>query len=203
MTILKKATVVCAIAALLIVGAVTAVLTVFPLRHAELIERYARIYGHDPAFIASVIHAESKFRPNAVSRAGAQGLMQIMPATGEWLADRLGVEGFTNEHLFDVETNIMLGSFYLRSLLDSHNQDIRLALAAYNAGTSNVRRWLDDPEFSRDGETLYHIPFEETRTYIERVLFNERVYGILYGGRDVFISMASGLQQFAVFFSQQ
>ena len=180
MTYFKYTAVACAMLALIIVGAATAVLTVFPLRHVELIEKYAQIYGHNPAFIAAVIHAESKFRPNAVSRADARGLMQITPPTGEWLAERLGLEDFHNDQLFDVHTNIRLGSFYLRSLLDSHDQDVRLALAAYNAGTGNVRRWLADPQFSSDGETLDYIPFGETRTYIERVLFNEHVYGILF-----------------------
>ena len=198
MSTLKKIVVVFTLATLLVIGTATAVITAFPLRYAETIERYARIYGHDPAFIASVIHAESKFRQHAVSRAGAQGLMQITPPTGEWLAERAGLEDFTNEQLFDVETNIMLGSFYLRSLLDSHGQDMRLALAAYNAGTGNVRRWLNDPRFSYNGQTLDHIPFEETRTYIERVLFNKRIYAILYGGRDVIIRMTAGLQQFAM-----
>ena len=202
MTMFKKTAAACALIALMLIGAVTVVLTVFPLKHAELIERYALMYGHDPAFIASVIHAESKFRSNAVSRAGAQGLMQITPSTGEWLADRLSLENFSNDRLFDVETNIKLGSFYLRSLLDSHNQDIRMALAAYNAGTGNVRRWLNDPQFSSNGTTLAYIPFEETRTYIERVLFNERVYDILFSGRDVFIEVATGVHQFAMFFTK-
>ena len=203
MTLFKKITLFCAFLAILALGGAMAILTVFPLKHADIIERYAQAYGHDSAFIASVIHAESKFRYNAESRAGARGLMQITPSTGEWLAGRVGLEGFTNEQLFDIETNIMLGSFYLRSLLDNHNQDMRIALAAYNAGTGNVRRWLEDPQFSRNGKTLDHIPFGETSTYIERVLFNERIYAILYGCREMFNEMALGLQQIAVFFSRR
>ena len=202
MTMLKKAAIACTLIVLLIMGAIVALLAVFPLRHSDIIERYAQIYAHDPAFIAAVIHAESKFRPYAVSRAGAQGLMQITPATGEWLASRLGLEDFTNDQLFDVEVNIMLGSFYLRSLLDGNGQDVRLALAAYNAGTGNVRKWLNDPELSHNGKTLDHIPFEETRTYIERVLFNQRVYGIIYQNRGLAIALSDGLQQISVIFSR-
>ena len=187
MTTTNKLLLVCAIAVLLAAAAITAILIAFPLRHAEIIERHAQINNLDPAFIAAVIHAESKFRPNAVSRADARGLMQITPPTGEWLAGQLGLEGYSDELLFDIETNIKLGSFYLRRLLDQHNQDVRVALAAYNAGTGNVRRWLQDPQFSSDGASLSYIPFGETRTYVERVLFNQRVYAILYSLRDIFL----------------
>ncbi|MCL2674724.1 MAG: lytic transglycosylase domain-containing protein [Defluviitaleaceae bacterium] len=186
MTLTNKILLACTVVILLAAAAITAVLVVFPIRHAEIIERHAQINNLDPAFIAAVIHAESKFRPDAVSRADARGLMQITPPTGEWLAEHLRLQGFTNEQLFDIETNIKLGSFYLRRLLDQHNQDVRVALAAYNAGTGRVRGWLQDPQFSQDGVTLSYIPFGETRTYIERVLFNQRIYAILYTLRDIF-----------------
>jgi len=186
MTLTNKILLVCTIIILLIAVAITAILTAFPIRHAEIIERHAQINNLEPAFVAAVIHAESKFRPLAVSRADARGLMQITPPTGEWLAEHLRLEGFTTEHLFDIETNIKIGSYYLRRLLDQHNQDVRVALAAYNAGTGNVRRWLNDSQFSPDGTTLAYIPFGETRTYIERVLFNQRIYAILYSFRDSF-----------------
>ncbi|MCL2618043.1 MAG: hypothetical protein FWD98_03205, partial [Defluviitaleaceae bacterium] len=81
------------------------------------------------------------------------------------------------------------------NLLDNHDQNLRLALASYNAGTGRVRGWLGDPQFSTDGATLDHIPFEETRTYIRRVLFNERVYTVLYGGRNVFLTIMTGIQR--------
>lgn len=172
---------------LCIIGGALAVLMIFPMRHLEAIERYAARYELSPAFISAVIHAESKFRVDAVSRAGAQGLMQIMPGTGEWLAGLIGIEGFTTEALFEPETNIRIGSFYLRSLLDQNSQNVRHALAAYNAGTGNLRRWLQDPELSSDGITLEHIPFEETRTYIDRVIFNQRIYAILFAIRGQLI----------------
>jgi len=185
MTLTQKVLILCAITVLLFMGAAAAVLTIFPLRYAAIIEEHAQINNLEPAFIAAVIHAESKFVSDAVSRAQAQGLMQITPPTGEWLAELTGLEGFTNEQLFDVETNIKLGSFYLRRLLDQNNQDIRIALASYNAGTGNVRSWLRNPQYSSDGKTLDYIPFGETRTYIERVLFNQRVYAILYFFRSI------------------
>lgn len=187
MTLFKKISIACALIALLVFGFFMAVLTLFPLRYSVLIERYAQIYDHDPAFIAAVIHAESRFRHEAVSRAGAQGLMQITPTTGEWLAELLGIENFTNYQLFDVEINIRLGSFYLRNLLNNHDQNKRMALAAYNAGTGRVRSWLNDPQFSHDGKTLYHIPYGETRTYIDRVLLNQRIYSVLYFLRSLVV----------------
>ena len=184
--LMKRTLLYLAILILCAIGGGVAVVTIFPMRHLDTIERYAAAYDLSPAFVAAIIHAESRFREGAVSHAQAKGLMQIMPSTGEWLAELLGIEGFTTDNLFEPETSIRMGSFYIRHLLDMNEQDTRRALAAYNAGTGNLRRWLADPELSSDGTTLEHIPFGETRTYVDRVMFNQRIYDILFAIRRIF-----------------
>jgi len=116
-----------------------------------------------------VIWTESKFDERAVSQKGAMGLMQIMPATGEWLAGKIG-EDFNEERLFCPEFNIRLGVFYLRYLLDKFECEER-ALAAYNAGEGNVRKW-------EDGE----IRFRETRDFVRRVRISRKIYSIRLTG---------------------
>ena len=152
----------------------------FPLRHVDLIIKYANEYNLSPAFVASVIRAESRFRETIVSNRGAKGLMQIMDTTGEWLAGELGMDGFETEHVFEPEINIRLGSFYLRRLLNQFDGEVKVALAAYNAGSGTVRGWLSDPRYSTDGRTLFYIPFPETRRYVERIDRFNRVYDVYF-----------------------
>jgi Soluble lytic murein transglycosylase and related regulatory proteins (some contain LysM/invasin domains) len=124
-------------------------------------------YGLDPALVFAVIRTESSFDPNAVSRAGAKGLMQIMPATAEWVAFRTKTE-FDESRIFEPGYNINIGCHLLSYLLEKYNGDLRFALAAYNAGAGRVDSWLADPEYF-DGEEL-SIPFTETKNYVEKVL---------------------------------
>ena len=156
---------------------VVGVHTRFPVRYMDIIEAHAG--DIDPTWILAVIMAESSFRPNAESHRGAQGLMQLMPATAEWVAELMGMEDFEPEHVWKPEVNIALGSFYLNRLKRTYNGDINLALAAYNAGLGNVNSWLRDPEVSADGVTLDSIPFNETYNYLRRVTFNQRIYEII------------------------
>ena len=149
------------------------------LRYEDIIQHYSEENGLDPFLVKGLIQAESSFNAQAVSPVGAAGVMQIMPRTAEWLAELMGVS-YTHDDLFNPAYNIRMGTFYLRMLLDMfEHQDT--ALAAYNAGMGNVGNWLADERYSLDGETLYMIPFAETREYVERVnrfmeLFRER-YG--------------------------
>ena len=149
-----------------------------PLEFEELIYRYSEEHDLDPFLVKAFIMAESSFNPNAVSPMGARGLMQIMPSTGEWLAERMGIEHH-EEYLFSPAYNIRMGTYYLRLLLDLF--DIQnTALAAYNAGMGNVGNWLEDERYSADGETLHTIPFRETREYVERVNQYIEIYRELY-----------------------
>ena len=162
---------------LLFVGLLVGINTRFPVRYMDIIEAHAG--DLDPTWILAVIMAESSFRPHAESHAGAQGLMQLMPSTAEWLAQLMGMEDFEPEHVWLPEINIALGSFYLNRLVQQYNGDINIALAAYNAGTGTVNSWLRDPDVSSDGRTLDSIPFNETYNYLRRVNFNRRIYEII------------------------
>jgi soluble lytic murein transglycosylase len=146
----------------------------FPLHHLDDVTRFAG--DIDPSWIMAVIMAESGFRPLAESPRGAQGLMQIMPETALWIAEMMGIRDFNPQDIWKPETNIAIGSYYLNWLHGRFDGDIRLVLAAYNAGQGNVRNWLSDPAYSADGVSLDVIPFSETRHYIDRVVFNQRVY---------------------------
>lgn len=150
----------------------------FPLEHEAYINTYADEYGVDPFLVYGIIHTESRFREDAVSPAGAMGLMQVTPETGEFIADRMGMGTFTEDMLKDPEINIRMGIYYL-SYLEENFSRIETRLAAYNAGPNRVAAWLKDESIS-DGEVLQNIPFEETKNYVERVLQREKIYRILY-----------------------
>lgn len=128
--------------------------------YIEEAERCSERYGVDVYVTLAVISAESKFDARAVSSAGAVGLMQLMPATAEWIADKLNIE-YGYEKLFDVEYNIRLGTYYLSYLLKSFEYEY--ALAAYNAGEGVVREWIEK------GINVEDIPYPETRDYVKRV----------------------------------
>ena len=149
-----------------------------PLEFEELIYRYSEEHDLDPFLVKAVIRVESSFIPDAVSPVGARGLMQIMPATAEDLAGRMGIDHHEDD-LFSPAYNIRMGTFYLRLLIDYFGEQ-DTALAAYNAGRGNVGNWLRDPRYSSDGVTLHDIPFSETRHYVVRVNHYIEVYRDLY-----------------------
>jgi soluble lytic murein transglycosylase len=136
-----------------------------PLAYAPVIRQQAAAKHLDPALVAAVIYAETKFdaRP---SSAGAEGLMQILPDTARFLAHRSGATTFSVSDLGTPEVNIAYGSYYLRYLLDEYGGSKTLALAAYNGGEANVNRWV--AQYGRD-MTVDEIPFPETRAYVLKV----------------------------------
>jgi soluble lytic murein transglycosylase len=140
-----------------------------PLRHEDIIRQQARDKDLDPALIAAVIYQESKFR-DQTSHAGARGLMQITPQTAEFIAKRSGGTAFSQEDLATPQINISYGSYYLRYLLDRYDDDTQLALAAYNAGETNVDRWVREAGGPEDFDRGDDIPFPETRHYVDNVL---------------------------------
>jgi soluble lytic murein transglycosylase len=139
-----------------------------PLQHEDIIRQQAKAKHLDPALIAAVIFAESKFRPRT-SSAGAEGLMQITPETASFIAHRSGGTGFRTSDLSDAQINIQYGTYYLRYLLERYGGNVALALAAYNAGEGNVDRWLVKASKQAKQFTVDDIPFPETRAYVERV----------------------------------
>jgi soluble lytic murein transglycosylase len=153
-----------------------------PLQHEDIIRQQAAEKHLDPALIAAVIYAESKFDPRT-SRAGAVGLMQLLPQTAAYLAHRSGGTEFSLNDLATPQVNISYGSYYLRFLTDHYGGQVEPALAAYNAGITNVDRWLAQSKTDVHGFTISDIPYPETRAYVERVLNAQRDYRRTYANR--------------------
>jgi soluble lytic murein transglycosylase len=140
-----------------------------PLRHEDIIRQQAADKGLDPALVAGVIYAESRFR-DATSHAGARGLMQITPATAAYIAQKSGGTKFVEGDLSTPQINISYGSWYLRYLLDKYDGNEVLALCAYNGGEGNVDRWLREGHIAETAFPLERVPFPETREYVRKVL---------------------------------
>ena len=137
-------------------------------------EKYAEIYGLDRNSVLAVIRCESGFREDALSPAGAVGLMQLMPETAKFIAEKAGIE---NYDIRSVDGNIRLGCAYM-SYLKSCFSNEKTILAAYNAGEGKVREWLSNGELSSDGVTLKRIPYRETARYVFRVGMFEKLYKV-------------------------
>jgi len=150
-----------------------------PLNHAEVIREQAAEKHINPALIAAVIYAESKFDPRP-STAGAEGLMQILPDTAQFIAHLSGGTRFVASDLATPSINVAYGSYYLRYLLDHYDGDEMLALAAYNAGLANVDSWVAHAGAAGHRLTMDAIPFTETRAYVHRVLDAQRAYRLTY-----------------------
>jgi soluble lytic murein transglycosylase len=148
----------------------------FPLEHKDLIVKYASEYSLDPYFVAAMIDTESNFNETAVSEDGAQGLMQIMPETAEWIAQKLEV---TDYNMLDPDANIRFGCWYLSFLKDKISGEEQLMMAAYNAGHNKVEEWLSEG-YSKDGTTLDEIPYAETKKYVDKVSRAYEQYKKLY-----------------------
>lgn len=150
----------------------------FRLAHVDLIKQYSEEYDLDPALVCAVIYTESSFKENATSRVGAKGLMQIMPQTGQEIADALG-EPFSEEMLYDPEVSIRYGCYYLREQLDRFDQNEAVTLAAYNAGPHRAQLWISEYGLDSKGHIRY-IPFGETDRYVDKVLQVRENYANLY-----------------------
>ena len=150
-----------------------------PLSDANVIREQAAAKHLDPALIAAVIYAETKFEPRT-SSAGAEGLMQIEPETAEFLAKLSGGYSFSTSDLGTPKINVAYGSYYLRYLLDHYDGNEMLAVAAYNGGLTNVDKWVAQAEAAGHQLDAQEIPFPQTREYVQRVLDAERAYRETY-----------------------
>ncbi len=153
----------------------------YPLRHSEYIEEYAKEYELDPVLVMAVIKAESNYIHDAHSGI-ARGLMQLTDETAKWVAEKMKMKDFQPDDVENPETNIKMGCFYLRYLMDYYS-DTDLALAAYNGGMGNVDKWLKNEEYSKDGKTLDTIPFPETSGYVKKVHRYMDIYRKLYANK--------------------
>lgn len=153
--------------------------SLYPLEYVEYVNKAAKDYNMDKALIYGVIRTESGFNPNAESVVGARGLMQIMPDSFEWIQTLRGTVGeYTEDDLYDPETNIDYGVYLLKYFLDRYDTE-QAAVAAYNAGFV-VDDWLENPEYSSDGVVLDYIPYPETSAYVDKVLSAKDKYNELY-----------------------
>ena len=151
----------------------------YPLKYQDEVKAASEKYNIDEALIYGVIKTESNFNPDAVSHAGAIGLMQITPDTFEWIQTYYKDDDYTVDDLKNYKVNIDYGTHILSILMDMYgNEDT--AICAYNAGIGRVDGWLEDPEYSDDGKTLKTLPIQETENYRNKVQRNKNAYIKLY-----------------------
>ncbi|MGN0961452.1 MAG: lytic transglycosylase domain-containing protein [Christensenellales bacterium] len=151
----------------------------FPKKLTNEISSIASKYNLPESMIASVINIESGYDENAVSEAGAIGLMQILPSTAEDCAKRMNIE-FVESDLYNKEINIEIGCYYLRYLLNMFDGNITNVLCAYNWGLGNVKNWIENGNVDNNG-TITNIPVKETSDYLKKYSINNFVYKNLYG----------------------
>ncbi|MDR3092593.1 MAG: lytic transglycosylase domain-containing protein [Endomicrobium sp.] len=140
----------------------------------DYINKYSNFFDIDHLLIKAIMKKESNLNPDVVSSRGAVGLMQIMPKTALEIARQLNIADYSNAKLKEVEINIMFGTYYIKRLLNYYDNNLVLALAAYNAGTGNVDSWnKPNPVAST---SIHFIPFKETRHYVESIMLIYKVY---------------------------
>lgn len=154
----------------------------YPTPFRDAVVRRAREINLDPAYVYGLIRQESRFIMDARSHVGASGLMQVMPATARWTARRIGMNAFTIDQLNDRDTNIAIGTGYLKLVLDDFGGSMPMAAAAYNAGPGRPRAWRNGPVLEA-AAWAENVPFNETRDYVKKVLANTTVYAAMITGQ--------------------
>jgi len=156
--------------------------TRFPMPFRDSVVKRSKEIGLDPAYVYGLMRQESRFVMDAKSTVGASGLMQVMPATARWTARKLGMSNFSVDQLHERDTNIAIGTGYLKLVLDDFGGSMPMAAAAYNAGPGRPRAWRNGPvmEGAAWAET---VPFQETRDYVKKVVSNATVYGVILTGQ--------------------
>lgn len=154
----------------------------YPRKYSEYVGKYSEEYGVDELLVYAIIKAESNFKPDVVSKSNAVGLMQLMDITAEDTAKKLGME-YNKEDLKDPEINIKLGTKYF-SILNETYKNISIALTAYNAGSGNVDKWIQEGTLLADGSNIENIPFRETNNYVRKILRDYEIYKRIWGPED-------------------
>ena len=150
----------------------------YPKTYSEYVMKYAEEYGVDPLLIFAVIKAESNFDNTVVSNSNAKGVMQLMDNTAEEVALYV-MDDYESDMLFDAEINIKLGTKYLSDLLNKYG-NYYVAVAAYNAGTGTVDKWIEKGIIEPDGSNIEQIPYKETNSYVRKIIKDYGIYTDLY-----------------------
>jgi soluble lytic murein transglycosylase len=149
----------------------------YPAPFREVFSTYAKTYGLDEAWVLGLVRQESRFITEARSEAGAAGLMQVMPRTARYVARKIGLRDYRGKSMTEVQTNVTLGTGYLKLVLDQLGHPV-LASAAYNAGPARARRWRDASRPLEGAVYVETIPFPETRDYVKKVMANAVFYAL-------------------------
>ncbi len=152
----------------------------FPTPYRAELQDHVRENNLDEAWVYGLMRQESRFITHAKSSVGAAGLMQIMPTTARWAAHRLGMKGYRTAKIHELETNLRLGTYYLRTVLSQLDNNAMLASAAYNAGPARAQQWRGDVPLE-GAIYIETIPFDETRDYVKKVMSNTVYYAQLFG----------------------
>lgn len=155
----------------------------YPIKYEHFVEKYSKKYNLDKWLVYGIIRTESRFDVYAVSSADAKGLMQLTDETGRDCAKKTGTSGYTAEKLFDPETNIQFGCYYLSELIKKYDY-LETAIAAYNGGPGNVDSWLKDNRYSFGDGRLADIPFNETKKYVKSVIEARDMYKNIYENEE-------------------
>ena len=164
----------------------------YPAPYRNLIKPAAKDQSIDEAWVYGITRQESRFIYSARSSVGASGLMQLMPATAKWAAKRVGMDNYNNSMIHELDTNIALGTYYLRYTLDLFNGQEVMATAAYNAGPNRAKKWVavTPLEGAIYAET---IPFSETRSYVQKVMANAHLYAYQLGLKSISLKQRLGV----------
>lgn len=163
--------------------------------YSEYVTKYAEMYDVEEDLIYALIKAESNFDPNAVSHQNAKGLMQLMESTAEDLAKKCKIE-LTDKNILEPEINIQLGTKYISILLDKY-ECVEVALAAYNAGSGNVDKWIEKGIIKSDGSDIENIPYKETNMYVRKIMRDYQFYMKLSKGNSLFDNCIKNIDKFA------
>jgi soluble lytic murein transglycosylase len=148
--------------------------------YRDVLQAHIREHGLDEAWVYGVMRQESRFVTSAKSESGASGLMQIMPATARWMAKKLGLKSYRTALIHQLDTNLRLGTYYMKTILSQSDNNPVLATASYNAGPARARQWRGD--LPLEGAIYIEtIPYEETRDYVKKVMSNTFYYSNLFG----------------------
>ena len=152
---------------------------IYPQKYNAYVEKYSLEYRVDSMLVYAIIKAESNFKQDIKSNSNAMGLMQLLDDTAKETANKIGID-YTEDCLYEPETNIRLGIKYFSDLLKEYDNNYMLALTAYNAGTGNLKKWIEQGIIKPDGSNIEDIPYKETNNYVRKIVRDYNIYKDLY-----------------------